>query len=88
MQYGWGMEAVGGRVALMIQMEVGMSTGQIKTDLSYTYQSTSIGLEIRSQDELDQLVDALQSYNVVVLHDHHRDITIHIYLRFRELQTV
>lgn len=58
---------------------------QIKTDLSYTHQSTDIGLEIRSQDELDQLLIALQSDNaVVVLHNHHRDLTIHIYLRFRE----
>lgn len=58
---------------------------QIKTDLSYTYQSTSIGLEIRSQGELDQLVEALQSDSqVVLLHNRHRDITVHIYLRFRE----
>ncbi len=57
---------------------------QIETDLSYTHQSTSIGLEIRSQDELDWLVVALQSDNdVIVLHNRHRDITIHIYLRFR-----
>lgn len=57
----------------------------IQTDLSYTHQQTSIGLEIRSQDELDQLVAALQSDSAVVyLHNRHRDIGIHIYLRFRE----
>lgn len=59
---------------------------QIETDLSYTHQQTSIGLEIRSQGELDQLVAALQhgGMDVVVLRNRHRDITIHIYLRFRE----
>lgn len=59
---------------------------QVETDLSYTYQRTAIGLEIRSQAELDGLMAALgrADIDVVVLHDAHRDITIHIYLRFRE----
>lgn len=58
---------------------------QIKADMSYTYQSTDIGIEIRSQEELDQLVAALQVDNdVVVLHNQHRDIVINVYLRFRE----
>ena len=62
-----------------------MAVTLIKTDLSCTYRTTSIGLEVRSQEELDRLMAALQSDSaVVVLHNQHRDITIHIYLRFRE----
>ncbi len=58
---------------------------QLETDLSYTHQSTAVGLEVRSQEELDQLVAALQSDSAVVcLHNRHRDIVITIYLRFRE----
>lgn len=60
---------------------------QHQVDLSYTHQSTSIGLEIRTEAELKQLISALQKNNdVVVLHNHHRDITVHIYMRFREKQ--
>lgn len=63
-----------------------MSTKQLKMDLSYTYQTTSIGLEIRTVDELQELLSVLQDEDcsVVVLHDHHRKIMFHVYLRFRE----
>ena len=61
-------------------------TKLVKCDLSYTYQDTSLGLEIRSQDELDVLVEALNSEEttMVHLHNQHRNIELSIYLRFRE----
>jgi len=63
-----------------------MPTKQHEMDLSYTYQTTSLGLELRTEDELRQLLSSLQDDEcpVVVLHDRHRKITLHIYLRFRE----
>lgn len=62
-----------------------MASQVIKWDLSYTHQTTDIALEIRSQEELDQLVAALQSDSSgIVLHNRHRNIVIHIYVRFRE----
>lgn len=59
---------------------------QHEMDLSYTYQTTSIGLEIRSEDELLTLLSSLQDDDCacVVLHDRKRKITLHVYLRFRE----
>lgn len=67
-----------------------MLAKQIRCSLSYIHQSTDIGLEIRSQDELDAFVKALQDQDVAVahLHNQHRDITLSIYLRFREGRTV
>jgi len=57
---------------------------QHQVDLSYIYQNTSIALEIRTEDELEQLVSALQTGTWVVLHNQHKNITIHIYMRFKE----
>lgn len=59
---------------------------QHEVDLSYTYQTTSIGLEIRTGDELSHLLSSLQDNDCacVVLHDRKRRIMLHIYLRFRE----
>ena len=59
---------------------------QHEMDLSYTHQTTSIGLEIRSEDELLTLLSSLQDDDCawVVLHDRKRKITLHVYLRFRE----
>lgn len=59
---------------------------QHEMDLTYTYQTTSIGLDIRSEDVLESLLSSLQDDNcaVVFLHDRKRRITLHIYLRFRE----
>ena len=59
---------------------------QCQMDLSHTYLNTSIGLEIRTESELEQLISVLQRNDVVVLHNQHRDITIHIYMRFKEKQ--
>ena len=58
----------------------------IHSDLTYTYQKTSVALEIRTQAELDELIVALQNEDrqVVVLRDLHSDITVSIYIRFRE----
>ena len=59
---------------------------QHEMDLSYTHQNTTIGLEIRSEDEFQKLLSSLQDDNCdwIALHDRTRSITIHIYLRFRE----
>ena len=61
-------------------------TRQIKCDLSYMHQVTDACLEMRSQEELDAFIEALQSKetSMVHLHSQHRDITLSIYLRFRE----
>jgi hypothetical protein len=59
---------------------------QHEVDLSYIHQTTSLGLEIRTQDELLHLLSSLQRPDCayVVLHDRKRSISLHIYLRFRE----
>ena len=59
---------------------------QIKSDLSYIHQATDINLEIRSQAELDQLLEALQdpAAHWVCIQDRKQAITVHIQLRFRE----
>lgn len=63
-----------------------MRTQIHEVDLSYTYQTTSINLEIRSEDELLPLLSSLQDDDCayVVLHGRKRKIILHIYLRFRE----
>ena len=57
----------------------------IHSDLTYTYQKTSVALEIRTQAELDELIVALQNEDrqVVVLRDLHSDIAVSVYIRFR-----
>ncbi len=57
-------------------------------DLTYTSQRATVGLELRSQDELDRLVAALQNGDTKTLYiqNHYRDITVAIYFRFRERQ--
>jgi hypothetical protein len=59
---------------------------QHEMDLSYTYQNTDVGLEIRTQDELMALLTSLQDDDCacVVLHDRKRSIMLHIYLRLRK----
>lgn len=59
---------------------------QREMDLSYTYQTTDIAVELHTEDELVDLVDALQNDDniVVLMHDHHRNILVHFYVRFRE----
>ena len=61
---------------------------QHKVDVSYTYQTTSVAIEIHSEEELLQLLSSLQNDNCtwVSLHDRKRSIKINIYLRFRERQ--
>jgi len=58
----------------------------IHSDLTYTYQKTSVALEIRTQAELDELIVALQNEDrqVVFLRDLHSDIAVSVYIRFRE----
>jgi len=59
---------------------------QHEVDISCTYQTTSIGLEIHSRDELLHVLSSLQRPDCtwVVLHDRKRRIELTIYLRFRE----
>jgi len=54
--------------------------------MTYTYQRTRIGIVLQSQDDLDQLVTALQdpAAKSITLKDHDGDIVVSVYFRFRE----
>lgn len=61
-------------------------TRLVKCDLSYTSQATDLALEMRTQEELDAFIEALQApeTSMVHLHNQHRNVALSIYLRFRE----
>ena len=67
--------------------EVGEMAEPIElAQMTYTHQRTGIGIVFQSQDDLDQLVAALQdpAAKSVTLKDHYGDIAVSIYFRFRE----